>query len=216
MTAVIDLTDKDNPPPDDPEAAPNGWVWDKNGRRGGGWQPRQRRRYGRAGGASENRPRNDLTVDEEISDDEFSQAEDPPPSWADGTPDKPPPAPAKVTAAVRKELSAAVGMVGMVILPPLVAADPYCGGALKDSFGDIANAVVPLLCQSPRVVAFFTDTASDWMLWWKLAVAMAPVAAAVGRHHVLKTVEVVDVVDDAGNVTGQAVVERDLSEYPAA
>lgn len=211
MTAVIDLTDKDNPPPDDPEAAPNGWVWDKNGRRGGGWKPRLRKRFGHS-----TPPPPTLTSDDDISDDEFSQAEDPPPSWADGTPAKTPPPPAKVTAAVRKELSAAVGMVGMVILPPLVAADPYCGGALRDNFQGIANAVVPLLCQSPRVVAFFTDTASDWMLWWKLAVAMAPVAAAVGRHHVLKTVEVVDVVDDAGNVTGQAVVERDLSEYPAA
>ena len=49
---------------------------------------------------------------------------------------------------------------------------------------------MPLLCRSERVVSFFTEDASDWMLWFKLAIALAPVAAAVGRHHVLKTVEI--------------------------
>ena len=128
--------------------------------------------------------------------------DDPAPSYASRPAPKIKRDPPKVTAATKKDMTAAVGMVGMLVLPPVVKADPYCGGALTDNFQAIAEAVVPLLCKSERVVSFFTEEASDWMLWWKLALALAPVAMAVGQHHLLKTVKIVPAMDDDGNPTG--------------
>ena len=146
--------------------------------------------------------------------------DDPAPSYATRPAPKIKKDPPKVTAQTKRDMSAAVGMVGMLVLPPVVKADPYCGGALTDNFQAIAEALVPLLCKSERVVSFFTEEASDWMLWWKLAVALAPVAMAVGQHHLLKTVQIVPAMDEEGNPTGDmyavSTEPADLeSEYPA-
>ena len=118
-------------------------------------------------------------------------------------------APPKVTKAVKDDIAASCGMVGMLLLPPIAARDPYCGGALTDNFQAITDAVVPLLCRSATVVGFFTDTTGDFMLWFKLAMALAPVGLAVGEHHVLKTVEI-----QQDKETGEVfAVKRDMSAY---
>jgi hypothetical protein len=187
---VIDLRDKKNPPPDDPERAPHGWVWDKNNRHGGGWQPRKRRTAGFFG---KDEPDVEEKVQEILEDRGF---QDPAPAWQDTKPPKVPRPRVKVTAKVKSEITAGVGVLGAILLPP-----------------GIADAVVPLLCQSPKVVAFFTDDASDWMLWVKLGAALAPVGIAVTRHHIIKTVEIVEETDEEGNVIGLAAVPRDMSEY---
>ena len=146
--------------------------------------------------------------------------DDPAPSYASRPAPKVPKTPPKVTAKTKGDMTAAVGMVGMIVLPPLVAKDPYCGGALTDNFQAIADALVPLLCRSQKVVSFFTEDASDWMLWFKLAMALAPVAVAVGQHHILKTVKIEERLDDDGNPTGDvyavSTAPADLDEaYPA-
>ena len=202
---VIDLRDKSTPPPDDPERAPFGWRWDTRSKE---WKVK-RSAGGRKSGAAW------LGKKEEPGPDmaEFERAlgdEDPAPAYAGGDGPKVSKSRPKVTAKTKGEITGAVGMVGMLIGPPLMGVDPYCGTALMENFDKIAAAVVPLLCQSATVVSFFTDQASDWMLWFKLAIALAPVAVAVGRHHILKTVELVQ--DDEGNVMA---VDRDLSAYPA-
>ena len=137
--------------------------------------------------------------------------EDPGPGYATGDGPKVPKSRPKVSAKTKGDITGAVGMIGLAIGGPLMSMDPYCGTALMENMDKIAAAVVPLLCQSATVVSFFTDQASDWMLYFKLAIALAPVAAAVGRHHILKTVEL-----QKDEATGDVyVVPRDLSEYPA-
>ena len=202
---VIDLRDKSTPPPDDPERAPFGYRWDTKARE---WKVK-RSAGGRKAGAAwlgkKAEPEPDMTAFQRDLD-----GEDPPPAYASGDGPKVPKSRPKVSAKTKGEITGAVGMVGMMIGGPLMSADPYCGTALMENLDKIAAAVVPLLCQSATVVSFFTDQASDWMLWFKLAMALSPVAIAVGRHHILKTVELVD--DGEGNVMA---VDRDLSAYPA-
>jgi len=219
----LDLTDKKNPPPDDPVKAPHGWMWDRPGK---SWRPRK---AAAKGGWPSRRDRMDSAQlrDSHKSDETdmgpFERdiaGDDPPPAYASRPAPKIKKDPPKVTAQTKKDMTAAVGMVGMLVLPPIVKADPYCGGALTDNFQGIADAVVPLLCKSERVVSFFTEEASDWMLWWKLAVALAPVAMAVGQHHLLRTVKVVEDVDEDGKPTGDmyavSTQPADLdTEYPA-
>ena len=212
----LDLTDKANPPPDDPVKAPHGWMWDRPGKK---WRPRKSAPKGGW------RFHHDETVPRETEIDmgPFERdvaGDDPAPSYASRPTPKIPKPPVKVTAKTKSDMTAAVAMVGMLVLPPIARADPYCGGAVTDNFQAIADALVPLLCRSQKVVSFFTEDASDWMLWFKLAMALGPVAVAVGQHHILKTVKVVERTDDEGNPTGDlyavSTTPADLdTEYPA-
>ena len=215
MTVLeLDLTDKKTPPPDDAVKAPHGWMWDRPGK---AWRPRKAPAKGGWARTRTQRPEPvERQTDHDMGPFERDIAgDDPAPSYASRPAPKIKRDPPKVTAATKKDMTAAVGMVGMLVLPPVVKADPYCGGALTDNFQAIAEALVPLLCKSERVVSFFTEEASDWMLWWKLAVALAPVAMAVGQHHLLKTVEI-KTDEETGDVYAVSTEPADLeSEYPA-
>ena len=91
-----------------------------------------------------------------------------------------------------------------------MAKDPYCGTAFLDNSQKITDAVIPLLCRSHTVVAFFSDSSENgWLLWFNLAIALSPVAVAVGKHHIIKSVEI---AQDAE--TGDLfVVPRDLADF---
>lgn len=217
MTVLeLDLTDKANPPPDDPVKAPHGWMWDRPGKK---WRPRK----SAARGGWRSRRGEPVSRETGIDMGPFERdiaGDDPAPAYAFTRPPKLPKTPPKVTAKTKGDMTAAVGMVGMLVLPPIEKADPYCGAVLTENFQRIADAVVPLLCRSERVVAFFTEDASDWMLWFKLAIALAPVAVAVGKHHVLKTVEIIERLDDDGKPTGDMYAVKTEpanleTEYPA-
>ena len=215
-TPVIDLRDKSTPPPDDPERAPYGFRWDakKNewtAKRSAGGRPAGPGWFGKAK-APEPEP-GEFTFDDEPSPVKVAEAvQDPAPAYATMPARKAPKtrkAPPRVSKKAKDDMTAAVGMIGMILLPPVVSADPYCGGAVADNLQQITDAVIPLLCKSATVVAFFSDApGSDWMLWFKLMMALAPVGVAVGRHHILKTVEIQQ--DETG---AMFVVERDLSQY---
>jgi hypothetical protein len=120
------------------------------------------------------------------------------------------PAPPKVTAKVKADMSAAVGMFVMVAGPGLMARDPYCGTAFLDSSQKITDAVIPLLCRSHTAVAFFSDSSENgWLLWFQLAAALAPLGQAVAQHHILKTVEI-----RKDPKTGELFAgPRDMSEF---
>ena len=209
MTVLeLDLTDKKNPPPDDAVKAPHGWMWDRPGK---AWRPRKAAAKGGWARTRTQQPApsapdgaNDMgPFERDIAGD------DPAPSYASRPAPKIPKTPPKVTAATKNDIAASCGMVGMLVLPPIVARDPFCGGALTENFQAITDALVPLLCRSATVVGFFTDTAGDFMLWFKLAMALAPVAMAVGQHQVLKTVEIQEDTE-----TGEVfAVKRDMSGY---
>jgi hypothetical protein len=212
---VIDLRDKDNPPPDDPEKAPNGWVWDRNNRRGGGWQPRMRNRRGSGSlfGVKKDTPDPDVEnkVQEVLEERGF---QDPGPAYASVPPRKTRKtrlsAP-KVTAKVKGDMSAAVGMFVMAAGPAVMSRDPYCGSALLDNSQKITEAVIPLLCRSHTVVAFFSDSSENgWLLWFNLAIALAPVGQAVAQHHILRTVEIREDPETGDLYAGP----RDLGEFP--
>ena len=206
MTVLeLDLTDKANPPPDDPVKAPHGWMWDRPRKT---WRPRKSVARGGWGAHRADRHQAGPPIDMGPFERDVS-GDDPAPSYASRPAPKIPRTPPKVSAKTKDDIAASCGMVGMLVLPPIVARDPFCGGALTENFQAITDALVPLLCRSATVVGFFTDTAGDFMLWFKLAMALAPVAMAVGQHHVLKTVEI-----QQDKETGEVfAVKRDMSQY---
>lgn len=208
-TPVIDLRDRSNPPPDDPANAPFGHRWDTRKKE---WVVKRSaggRKSGSAWfGSKEPEPDVEEKVQEVLEDRGF---QDPKPAWQDKPAPKVkrrPSAP-KVSAKVKGDMSAAVGMMMMVTGPALMAKDPYCGGAFLDNSQKITDAVIPLLCRSHTVVAFFSDSSENgWLLWFNLAIALSPVAVAVGKHHIIKSVEIRQ--DETGDLY---VVPRDLSEF---
>ena len=212
MTVLeLDLTDKKNPPPDDAVKAPHGWMWDRPRKT---WRPRKAPAKGgwarTRSSESSGKVADSFKAAPDMGPFERDIAgDDPAPSYANRPAPKIPKTPPKVSAATKNDIAASCGMVGMLVLPPIVARDPFCGGALTENFQAITDALVPLLCRSATVVGFFTDTAGDFMLWFKLAMALAPVAMAVGQHHVLKTVEI-----QQDTETGEVfAVKRDMSGY---
>lgn len=216
VEAIIDLRDRKNPPPDDPDAAPYGYRWDTGKKE---WVAK-RSAGGRKSGAAwwgknlvgngESPENHEDSFTSKVTDYFRDEPGDPEPAHMKSTAPRIPKSQPRVSKKTKDDMTAAVGLVGMLVLPPVVKVDPYCGQALADSMQPIADALVPLLCKSSTVVAFFSDApGSDWMLWFKLAMALAPVATAVGRHHLLKTVEIQEDKD-----TGELyAVPRDLSEY---
>ena len=212
---TLDLTDKHNPPPDDPDKAPHGWMWDRYAKPRSAWRPRKSPARGGWRGTRTKPAPPPEPEDPMLPFERDLAGDDPAPAYASVKPPKIAKTPPKVTTKTKNDMTAAVGMVGMILLPPITRSDPYCGGALTDNFQSIADALVPLLCRSERVVAFFTDDASDWMLWFKLAIALAPVAVAVGKHHILKTVEIQQ-DPETGDLYAVNVQPADLAtEYPA-
>ena len=211
----LDLTDKTQPPADDPARAPLGWTWDRNARV---WRPKKAR--GRGGWISRNAKADFTDPSPAAAPDDMGPFErdvagdDPPPAYATRPAPKAPKAPPpKVTAKTKAEMSAACGLVGMIILPPLTRKDPYCGAALTDNLQPVVDAVVPILCRSERVVRLFTDEGSDWLLYVKLGVALTPVATAVFQHHILKTVEIQQ-DKDTGDLYAVSTAPADLeTEY---
>lgn len=83
------------------------------------------------------------------------------------------------------------GLVGAPVLALLKQADPYCGSVLAENYEPIVDAVLPLLCRSEKIVRYFSGDQSDWLLWGKLALVLAPVGRAIVEHHVFRSVEVV-------------------------
>jgi hypothetical protein len=205
-SSVIDLRDRTNPPPDDPVNAPYGYRWDTKKRE---WSVK-RSAGGRKPGAGwfgkDADPVEDK-VQEVLEERGFS---DPAPAWQSKSAPRPKPRAPKVTAKVKGDMSAAVGMMVMVAGPAVMARDPYCGGAFLDNSQKITDAVVPLLCRSHTVVAFFSDSSENgWLLWFNLALALSPVAVAVGKHHIIKSVEIVQ----DGETGDLFVAPRNLEEF---
>lgn len=89
------------------------------------------------------------------------------------------------------DMAGLAGLVGAPILAILQQADPYCGTVLAQNYEPIVDAVLPLLCRSKKITDYFAGDQSDWLLWGKLAMALAPVGRAFLEHHVFRSVQVV-------------------------
>jgi hypothetical protein len=124
------------------------------------------------------------------------------PSWASSRePKAKSPAP-KLTKAVVGDIE---GKLTLLLTGPAMfwsMADPLCGGAFADNLDSIVRKAVPLICQSPEAVRWFTK-GTTFLLWLDLVWALQPVAQAVHAHHVAGSVMLVD---------GRAVASRRLDD----
>lgn len=184
------------PPPDDPHVAPKGWRWARDQE---AWVPRKRapRTLGTVGGGP----------GEAEDDGKKSPPEDS--AWATGPDGRErhelPEGPVDLTPEQRDEV---VAMLELFALPfyGLPARDPYCGQALVDAWPEIRERSLPLIARSPALVEWLTKAGGfrDWLMF---ANAIRPVATAVVRHHVVRTV----VLDEEG----KAAESPDLESYAA-
>lgn len=113
---------------------------------------------------------------------------------------------------VADDLAAAMGLIGMIVLPMGQRIDPYCGAALTGCWDRVAEACVPLLMRSDWAVRFMT-TAGGIGDWFGLALALQPVGEAFVKHHVTKTVQIVQEPDGTATATEDAGYAQ---QYPAA
>ncbi len=88
----------------------------------------------------------------------------------------------------------------------LASADPICVTVFQRNIPDISKAIVPLICQSPDMVTFFTKK-GGFLLWINLGAACWPVIQTIIAHHLTKKLE----IDPA---TGR-IQERDVNQYRA-
>jgi hypothetical protein len=115
----------------------------------------------------------------------------------------------EVPQAVKDDMAGLAGLVATPILSILQTVDPYCGTVLAQNFGPVLDATLPIICRSEKIVAYFTTDQADWLLWGKLALALAPVAKAFADHHIFRTVQV---VKDPN--TGQVTIEYGKKKDP--
>lgn len=99
--------------------------------------------------------------------------------------------PVTATKALTGEMEARLALLLSIPASTWALLDPVCGGAAADNLDNIVRKSVPLMIQSPQIVAWFTK-GQTFMLWLDLAIAVQPVAQAVYAHHVAGSVMAVD------------------------
>ena len=90
----------------------------------------------------------------------------------------------------RQVISDIEGKLTLLLTGPALmwqTVDPLCGGAFADNLDNIVKKAVPLICQSPDAVRWFTK-GTTFLLWLDLVWALQPVAQAVYAHHVAASV----------------------------
>lgn len=196
--------------PEPSEDAPRGWTWIRASR---SWQPKRRGQILWRPAAAAERDADSAQGDPDRGTWDEGAAppqRDPGPAWA--REDDSPPGAGKrpeVPQNVKDDIAGFAGLIGTPILAMLRAADPYCGRALAQGFEGIVDATLPLLCRSEKIVRYFSDDSNDWLLWGKLAMALAPVGKAFVEHHITHAVELREVLDEStGEPTGEIVVVR--------
>ncbi len=97
--------------------------------------------------------------------------------------------PARITVGVKSDINAKVSLVLEVLARSWAARDPLCGGVAVEQRPDIADAFTEIVCGSPDLVAWFTGSGGQFMLWLNLVMACAPVGQVLMAHHVYHTVE---------------------------
>jgi hypothetical protein len=122
--------------------------------------------------------------------------EDPPPAhgnkreWRKTSPKAGAPRkPAKVTASVRTDIDAKISFALMIPGQIWAARDPVCGGTFVQQRPEISAALTEIVCQSPDLIAWFSGSGGQFMLWLNLAAAAWPVATAAMAHHVYHSIE---------------------------
>lgn len=94
----------------------------------------------------------------------------------------------KATAAEKRQVKDALGLLIKVPAGIWEMKDPHCGGALKDQADDIIKSALPMICRHPGALRFFTSANAPWLDILGLMMAFAPVASTVYGHHVKHTI----------------------------
>ena len=95
----------------------------------------------------------------------------------------------RLTGKVRGDINAKISLVLEVLARGWAARDPLCGGVAVEQRPDIADALTQIVCGSPDLMAWFTGSGGQFMLWLNLAMACGPVAQVVAAHHVYHSAE---------------------------
>lgn len=127
---------------------------------------------------------------DDILDEDYLPA-DPKPSRVTAKPAKSPKrtaTPTKVTVAKKKEIKDF--LILMITMPSatLSMKDPHCAGAFLDNAENIADALVPLICRNPAMLAWFT-TGTGMFDYFILLQALQPVATTIYKHHISKSID---------------------------
>jgi hypothetical protein len=110
-----------------------------------------------------------------------------------------------VTQVTRRDIDAKISL-GLTISGSVWAArDPLCGGTFMEQRGEISGALTEIVCQSADLIAWFSGSGGQFMLWLNLAAACWPVATAVMAHHVYHSV----------TMEPDGSVEQDMARYAA-
>jgi hypothetical protein len=117
----------------------------------------------------------------------------------------------KVTAAVRRDIAAKLGIPALVIGTVWEARDPYCGGRFNGQRKATCEAFADIMCDSPFWLDFMTGPMGGYVKWVKVVTALAPVAGAVIAHHVTHTVITEPEPDAMGR---RPMPEPDPARYP--
>jgi hypothetical protein len=96
----------------------------------------------------------------------------------------------RVTQVTRRDIDAKISL-GLTISGSVWAArDPLCGGTFMEQRGEISGALTEIVCQSADLIAWFSGSGGQFMLWLNLAAAVWPVATSVMAHHVYHSMDV--------------------------
>lgn len=97
------------------------------------------------------------------------------------------PAPAKVTAGTKRQVTDAVKILLLFPAGAWALRDERCGGTALSIVDDVTTAAVPIICRNPKALAFFTE-GTAWLEWLALFSALSPLARDVWAHHIAGTV----------------------------
>jgi hypothetical protein len=98
-----------------------------------------------------------------------------------------PAAPARVSAAVRRQVADSLQV--MIVFPATAWAmrDPICGGKMLEQAEASAKALAPIICRNPQMLAWFTN-GGGLMDFLAVGSALSPVATTFWGHHISHTI----------------------------
>jgi hypothetical protein len=89
----------------------------------------------------------------------------------------------RVTAGIRKDVEAKIRFVLLPAGQFWQIRDQLCGGTFVQQEPEISGALAEIVCDSPDLLAWFTGPAGGFMKYFRLLMAVQPVAVMVWMHH---------------------------------
>lgn len=90
----------------------------------------------------------------------------------------------RITATLRKDVHAKIRFVLYPAGQAWQIRDQPCGGTFVQQEPEISAALAEIVCDSPDLLAWFTGPAGGFMKYFRLVMAVQPVAFMLWSHHV--------------------------------